>query len=82
MVMSWSTANTTRPDCDSTTDGMPADRMVEMVETLEQLGTLAEAVVVTTLRDALQARAESFIRAEADRLGIEIPRPGAPEPPA
>jgi len=39
-------------------------------------------VVVTTLRDALQARAESFIRAEADRLGIEIPRPGAPEPPA
>jgi DNA-binding transcriptional MerR regulator len=62
--------------------GMPADRITEMVAALEQLGSLAERVVVMALRHALQDLAESFIRAEADRLGIEIPRPGQGTPPA
>jgi DNA-binding transcriptional MerR regulator len=57
-------------------DGMPAERIAEMVDALERLGPLAEGVVVTTLRHALQRIAEDFIRAEAERLGVDIPRPG------
>jgi DNA-binding transcriptional MerR regulator len=56
--------------------GMPAERVTEMINTLEKLGPLAENVVVMALRHALQEQAETFIRAEAERLGLEIPRPG------
>lgn len=56
--------------------GMPAERIASMVEALEQLGPLAEDVVVTSLRHSLQEFAEAFIEAEADRLGVDIPRPG------
>jgi len=58
--------------------GMPADRAAELVDHLETLGPLAEGVVVTTLRHALQERAETFIQAEATRLGIPLPTPGHP----
>jgi len=57
--------------------GMPEGRVAELVGALEQLGPLAEGVVVMTLRQAIQQLAESFVAAEADRLGIAIPRPGA-----
>lgn len=61
-------------------EGMPAERIAALVEALETLGPLAESVVVTSLRLALQARAEAFIRAEADRLGVDIPLPGERRP--
>jgi DNA-binding transcriptional MerR regulator len=56
--------------------GMPAERIASLVSALETLGPLAESVVVTALRQALQDRAEAFIRAETERLGVDIPRPG------
>lgn len=62
-------------------DGMPAGRVTELVGALEQLGPLAEGVVVMTLRQAVQQLAEAFVDAEAERLGIAIPRPGASEAP-
>ncbi len=58
------------------TQGMPAAEVTRLVGALEQLGPLAEAVVETSLRHALQAAAERFVETEADRLGIDIPRPG------
>lgn len=57
--------------------GLPPERLADVVGALEQLGPLAERVVVLALRHALQDMAEGFIRAEAERLGIDIPRPGA-----
>lgn len=57
-------------------EGMPVERVADMISALEKLGPLAEGVVVMSLRHALQELAEGFIRAEADRLGIDIPRPG------
>ncbi|MBX3313870.1 MAG: MerR family transcriptional regulator [Actinobacteria bacterium] len=57
-------------------DGLPQDRIGTVVDALEQLGPLAEGVVVMALRHALQDRADAFIRSEADRLDIDIPRPG------
>jgi DNA-binding transcriptional MerR regulator len=57
--------------------GLPPERLAELVGALEQLGPLAERVVVLALRHALQDMAEGFIRAEAERLGIDIPLPGA-----
>jgi hypothetical protein len=56
--------------------GMPAERITEMINALEKLRPLAEGVVVMSLRHALQDLAETFIRAEAERLGVDIPRPG------
>ena len=56
--------------------GMPAERVTELVGSLEKLGPLAEAVVVMALRQALQDVAESFVRSEAGRLGVDIPTPG------
>ncbi len=56
--------------------GMPADRVTELVGSLEKLGPLAEAVVVMALRQALQDVAERFVRSEAVRLGVDIPHPG------
>ena len=56
--------------------GMPADRITQMINALEKLGPLAEGVVVMSLRRALQELAETFIRSETQRLGIDIPRPG------
>jgi DNA-binding transcriptional MerR regulator len=58
--------------------GMTAERTAELIGALEELGPLAEGVVVLALRQALQRQAEEFIRDEADRLGIDIPRPGRP----
>lgn len=58
------------------TRGMPAAEVGRLVGALEELGPLAEAVVETSLRHALQQSAERFVEAEADRLGIDIPRPG------
>ncbi len=60
---------------------MPSGRVTELVGALEQLGPLAEGVVVMTLRQAVQQLAEAFVDAEAERLGIAIPRPGAAEAP-
>jgi DNA-binding transcriptional MerR regulator len=57
-------------------EGLPADRIAELVGSLEKLGPLAEAVVVMSLRTALQDLAEQLIEAEAARLGVEIPQPG------
>jgi DNA-binding transcriptional MerR regulator len=61
--------------------GLPPERIDEMIAALERLGPLAERVVAMALRHALQEFAETFIRAEADRLGIDIPLPGDPRPP-
>jgi DNA-binding transcriptional MerR regulator len=60
-------------------NGMPAERVTELVNALEKLGPLAEGIVVLTLRHALQDLAEQFIRAEAARLGVDIPHPGRTE---
>jgi DNA-binding transcriptional MerR regulator len=57
-------------------NGMSAAEVTDLVGALETLGPLAEAVVVMSLRHALQESAEQFIRAEADRLGVDIPQPG------
>lgn len=56
--------------------GMPAAEIGRLVGALEKLGPLAEAVVETSLRHALQQAAERFVEAEAARLGVDIPRPG------
>ena len=56
--------------------GMPADRIAPVLETLETLAPLAEEVTTTSLRHSLQRAAESFLRVEARRLGVDIPRPG------
>jgi DNA-binding transcriptional MerR regulator len=56
--------------------GMPAAQVTDLIGSLEKLGPLAEAVVVMALRQALQDVAERFVRSEADRLGVDIPRPG------
>ncbi|HEX7276576.1 MAG TPA: MerR family transcriptional regulator [Acidimicrobiales bacterium] len=56
--------------------GMPAAEIARLVGALEKLGPLAEAVVETSLRHALQQAAERFVEAEAIRLGVDIPRPG------
>lgn len=55
--------------------GLPADQVTQLIGALEKLGALAEAVVVMSLRHALQEAAERFIEAEAARLGVDIPRP-------
>jgi len=56
--------------------GMPAAEVSPLIGALEKLGPLAEAVVATSLRRALQEAAERFVEAEATRLGVDIPRPG------
>lgn len=58
--------------------GMPAEQVTQLAGTLAKLGPLAEAVVTVALRHALQETAEAFIQAEADRLGVDIPRPHRP----
>jgi len=58
-------------------DGLPAARIPELARTLEQLGPLADAVVTVALRHSLQASAEAFLDEQAERLDIEIPRPGS-----
>ena len=55
---------------------MPADQIPPLLETLERLAPLAGDVMAMSLRHSLQAAAESFVRAEARRLGVDIPRPG------
>ena len=56
--------------------GMPAAEVTRLIGALEELGPLAEAVVETTFRQALQQAAERFVDAEATRLGVDVPRPG------
>lgn len=56
--------------------GMPADRIPPLLATLERLAPLAADVTNMSLRHSLQAAAESFVRAEARRLGVDISRPG------
>lgn len=62
-------------------DDLPAERLPELAASLEQLGSLAEAVLTVALRHSLRDAAEAFLDDQADRLGIEIPRPGAPPRP-
>lgn len=61
-------------------DGMSAERTAELVGALEELGPLAEAVVVVALRHALQDLADEFTAAEATRLGVDVPHPGQAAP--
>jgi DNA-binding transcriptional MerR regulator len=56
--------------------GMPAGDVDTMVDALERLGGLAEDVVVMALRRAIQGAADEFVDAEAERLGVDMPRPG------
>jgi DNA-binding transcriptional MerR regulator len=56
--------------------GMPADQVPPLLETLEKLAPLAGDVTTMSLRHSLQAAADSFVRAEARRLGVDIHRPG------
>jgi DNA-binding transcriptional MerR regulator len=56
--------------------GLPADRIVEVTQALEQLGPLAEAVVTVALRHSLQDAAETFLGEQAARLDLDLPRPG------
>ena len=63
-------------------EGLPPARIPEMAASLEQLGPLAEAVVLVALRHSLQASAEAFLDEQAARLEIDIPRPGMPTGPA
>lgn len=58
--------------------GARADQTGRLVGALEELGPLAEAIVLASLRLALQDAAEEFADAEAERLGVEVPRPGEP----
>ncbi len=58
--------------------GAPPAGAAALVEQLEALGPLAEGVVVTTLRHALQEQAEAFIRTQAEALGLDLPTPGTP----
>jgi DNA-binding transcriptional MerR regulator len=55
--------------------GMPADQIPPLLEALEKLAPLAGDVTAMSLRHSLQAAAESFVRAEARRLGVDIPQP-------
>ena len=57
-------------------DGMPAERIPELSRPLEQLGPLAESVVTVALRRSLRQAAEAFLAEQAERLDIDIPRPG------
>jgi DNA-binding transcriptional MerR regulator len=63
-------------------EGLPAARIPEIAASLDQLGPLAEAVVLVALRHSLQAAAEAFLDEQAERLDIALPRPGAPRPDA
>ena len=56
-------------------EGLGAAQVADLVGLLERLGPLAEGVVVTSLRQALQASAERFAASEAARLGIEVTLP-------
>jgi len=60
--------------------GMPAEQTPPLLATLEKLAPLAGDVTTMSLRHSLQAAAESFVRAEARRLGVDIPRPGDSHP--
>ena len=62
--------------------GLPAEQMPLIAASLEELGPLAEGVVLLQLRQSIQAAAQAFLDEQADRLGITIPPPGdSAEPP-
>ena len=54
--------------------GMPSEQIASLLDVLEQLAPLAEDVTTMSLRHSLQAVAESFVRTEARRLGVDIAR--------
>ena len=56
--------------------GMPSDQIPLVLDKLEELAPLAGDVTTMSLRHSLQAAAETFVRSEAHRLGIDIRRPG------
>ena len=58
------------------TRGMPKDQIAPLVKTLEELAPMAESVTDMALRHSLQESAETFIREETERLGIDVPRSG------
>lgn len=60
--------------------GMPAEQIPPLLETLEKLAPLAGDVTAMSLRHSLQDAAESFVRVEARRLGVQIPQPGPGDP--
>ena len=55
--------------------GMSAEQIPPLLETLGKLAPLAEDVTTMSLRHSLQQAAETFLRSEARRLGVDIPRP-------
>ena len=57
--------------------GMPGDQIAALTGSLEQLGPLAEAVVTMALRRSMQGAAEAFLAEQAERLDLDLPRPGA-----
>ncbi len=63
-------------------EGLPAARIPGIAAALEQFGPLAEAVVLVGLRHSLRAAAEAFLHEQAERLDIDIPRPGTGDTPA
>ena len=52
--------------------GMSAEQITPLLVSLEKLAPLAEEVATMSLRHSLQSAAESFVRAEARRLGVDI----------
>jgi hypothetical protein len=54
--------------------GTPSEQIVPLLDVLEQLAPLAEDVTAMSLRRSLQHAAESFVRTEARRLGVDIAR--------
>ncbi len=55
--------------------GMLNEQVRPVLTSLERLASLAEDVTVLVLRHSLQSAAETFVRGEARRLGIDILRP-------
>ena len=58
-------------------EGSP-DQIPPLLETLETLAPLAVDVTIMSLRHSLQDAAETFVRGEARRLRVDIPRPRDP----
>jgi hypothetical protein len=52
-------------------DGLPADGVRTLTESIQRLGLLAERVVEVTLRRALRQKATEFFVEQAARLEVE-----------
>lgn len=57
--------------------GLATDEIAGLMGALERLGPLAESVVLATLRQAIQGRADRFAAEAAEALAVDVPRPGA-----